>query len=122
MATTCITTGVIFNGVAGFIAATTDAGRTWDRGRLPTGVGNFSNIACPTTSTCYALDQDALGHGTVRATSDAGRTWTLQRLPSVSGYMSGIACPSPIRRVVAVGRFRRGHGGDLLHRRCGGGN
>lgn len=39
----------------GVIASTTDDGQTWQRASLPQGVVGVMDIACPTTSSCFAL-------------------------------------------------------------------
>lgn len=75
------------------IAVTHDGGRTWRTGPA----GEYSSIACPTTTRCYAAVH---GEDNLVTTDDGGRTWSARRLPvtGVDGWKvqfgPTIACPT----------------------------
>ena len=75
---------------------TTDGGHSWHDFTIPAESvqsGVLTSVACPSTSVCYAIDDD----GDYFDTTDGGRTW-LGVLPQLEGgYGVGIACPTPAR-------------------------
>ena len=62
-----------------------------------------NGVACPSTTTCYAVGQNASG-GVILATSNSGTTWTSQSVPSGTNVLNGIACPS-VTTCYAVGGY-----------------
>ena len=67
-----------------------------------------NGIACPSTTTCYAVGQNASG-GVILATSNSGTTWTSQSVPSGSSDLIAVACPS-VTTCYAVGQNSSGGG------------
>ena len=86
------------------ILATTDGGTTWSPQAVPTGIAGLQGIACPTTSTCFAVGTDTVeadGSGVI-TTSDGGATWTQLTAPTGVGTLEAIACAN-VTSCVAVG-------------------
>jgi photosystem II stability/assembly factor-like uncharacterized protein len=86
------------------ILATTDGGTTWSPQAVPNGIAGLQGIACPTTSTCFAVGTDtaeADGSGVI-TTSDGGATWTQLTAPTGAGALEAIACAN-VTTCVAVG-------------------
>lgn len=71
------------------ILSSTDAGRSWRPSLYIEGLG-ITEIACSTTSTCVAGEEDG---DSVDVTRDSGSTWTTHAFPS--GLAVGeVSCPS----------------------------
>jgi hypothetical protein len=79
------------------IIVTTDSGATWQTESADTGHQWLVGIACPSTTTCFAV-----GGGEIFATTDAGSTWTDSLTPTGTDPLVGIACPTT-SSCVAVG-------------------
>jgi photosystem II stability/assembly factor-like uncharacterized protein len=79
-------------GVVAGMVKTTDGGSTWSSLVVPTGASGLSGVACPTSTTCYAVGND--GADIIFATTDGGSSWTTQTAPYPVGVLSGIACTS----------------------------
>jgi photosystem II stability/assembly factor-like uncharacterized protein len=88
----------------GVIAATTDAGTTWHRQRVPDGYTYLSAIACPQVGVC---ETSGYGPRSVLGTVDGGSTWTPQG--PAGGLLYGIDCATP-SICVAVGDTKFGRG------------
>jgi photosystem II stability/assembly factor-like uncharacterized protein len=43
------------SGPQGFLASTADSGETWQQAQLPQGIAVVRDVACPTSTDCYAL-------------------------------------------------------------------
>ncbi len=93
-------TGTNDNTGGGDIIATPDAGATWSTKTLTPWYEGLGGIACPSTSTCYAGDNNTPtygeGAGNILATHNAGNT----RMPHAArrpGEFVAVACPSVIR-------------------------
>jgi photosystem II stability/assembly factor-like uncharacterized protein len=71
------------------ILSSTDAGRSW-RTRLDIQGPGINEIACSTTSTCVAGEEDG---DTVNVTTDSGSTWTTRAFPPGLG-VGEVTCPS----------------------------
>ncbi|MHB8289608.1 MAG: hypothetical protein ACYDEY_10300 [Acidimicrobiales bacterium] len=67
-----------------------------------------NGIACPSTTTCYAVGQNGSG-GVILATSNSGTTWTSQSVPSGTSDLIAVACPS-VTTCYAVGQNSSGGG------------
>ncbi len=86
--------GTSGNDASGVVDFTTDGGAGWTMGQLPSGIAGLNGIACPSTTTCYAVGEEGSSTGVVVASADGGRTWTQQALPSQVLALYGIRCPS----------------------------
>lgn len=80
----------------GYAERTTDDGATWQQQSLPVGVAVLAaNLSCPTTTTCFAIGFDELGHKYVLVTTtNSGTTWTASSLPAGLVYVTGMDCPT----------------------------
>jgi hypothetical protein len=83
------------------IQATTDSGSTWTAQKLPKDSGHISALACPSTSICYGVGENATDHdgqisifGEIVVTTDSGATWQYQVIPSGTSSISAATCPS----------------------------
>lgn len=52
-------------------------------------------VACPSTTTCYAVGHNSTSSADILATTDGGATWTNQTVPSGVASLDAVACPSP---------------------------
>ena len=76
-------------------SATANSGSTWTTQTVPSGTSYLNAIACPSTTTCYAVGQNnSNAVGVILATTNSGSTWTTQTLPSGTALLYGIACTS----------------------------
>jgi hypothetical protein len=105
----CSTTGASGGSTT---STTTGAGAPWIGGfateTLPTPVNSLTDVACPTTSRCWAVGSTVGGAGApngaaVITTRDGGMTWSNQVIPPEVGYLSRVACSGP-RSCTAVGQ------------------
>ena len=79
------------------VASTTDGGTSWGLLTFPSVFIPNGPIACPSTSTCYAVGNDSDPNQIyLLTTTDSGTTWTQESFPpATSGFFgSPIACPS----------------------------
>lgn len=77
-------------GRRGQIWTTTDGGSTWQP--EPTPAAGIEAIACPTLTTCYAVDFN----GGIIVSSDGGLTWSSQVTPpGTPDTLLVISCPAP---------------------------
>jgi photosystem II stability/assembly factor-like uncharacterized protein len=78
---------------------------------VPSGTSYLNAIACPSTTTCYAVGENSSGSGgaIVLATTDSGTTWTTETVPSGTALLYGIACTSTTT-CYAVGAIVISHG------------
>jgi photosystem II stability/assembly factor-like uncharacterized protein len=67
---------------------------TWQVSASYPAVSGVSEIACPSTSVCYAAGTDSSKAGDVLRTSDTGIRWRSETLPSGVDGITGISCPS----------------------------
>jgi photosystem II stability/assembly factor-like uncharacterized protein len=67
---------------------------TWQVSASYPAVSGVSEIACPSTSVCYAAGTDSSKAGDVLKTTDTGINWRTETLPSGVGAITGLSCPS----------------------------
>ena len=82
---------------SGIILSSTNGGTTWNTQSDPAGSTSLSNIACPSTTTCYATGSYFNGSKTsaiVVGTTDSGATWGVENLPTAIIRLTVISCPS----------------------------
>lgn len=95
-------------GAVGALARTTDGGRSWTRGSVPT-AGALIDVAFPTRTTGYALDDD----GGLFRTGNGGTSWKTLGTGSATAARAVLA---PGERVVVAvgprGLRRSGDGGE----------
>ena len=94
-------------------SATTNSGSTWTTQTVPSGTNYLNDIACPSTTTCYAVGASNSNSGAILATTNSGSTWTTQTVPSGTYYLKAIACPSTTT-CYAVGENSSGSGGAII--------
>lgn len=83
------------------VAASTDQYRQVG---LPGGIGILLGIACPSSTTCYAVGSTHLnagGRGLIVTTHDRGRSWSTTLVAGAASF-AGISCPGE-NRCTAVG-------------------
>ncbi len=83
---------------------------------LPTPVNALSDVACTSSSRCWAVGSTTGGSGAPNGaalvtTADGGTSWTGQTIPSTVAYLSAIAC-SDRRHCIAVGQAAQYPGGQ----------
>ncbi len=71
--------------------------------------GTSSDIACPSTTTCYAVGTNSSSEDKIFSTSTGGAKWTQVNAPSGVKTLSSISCPS-ITTCYAVGAGSSGSG------------
>jgi hypothetical protein len=78
-------------------------------GLVPSGLGNFLGLSCPTVSACVAVGgsteqvvEERTGQATAVFSRDGGASWTKSTVPVGLGPLNGVSCPSAVR-CVAVG-------------------
>lgn len=102
----CLAVGAGAMGSGGSsILRSTDGGRSWTFGQVPSNSTGISTISCSSVPTCEA----PTAHG-VMATTDGGAHWVVQRLPlRNSAYMAAVSCPSTTtcQAVAALGETMR---------------
>src|ERR1017187_314861 len=95
-------------------SATANSGSTWTTQTVPSGTSYLNAIACPSTTTCYAVGENNSNSGAIiLATTNSGSTWTTQTVPSGTNYLKAIACPSTTT-CYAVGEDSSGSGGAII--------
>src|SRR5208283_374396 len=77
-------------GAEGTTFVTTDGGRRWRTGSLPSNY-TFAAFSCPTAGHCFALNDYG---GALFSTTDGGRTWSLVGTAIQGAYTSLFSCPS----------------------------
>jgi hypothetical protein len=77
----------------------------WSTQGVPHGIATLGQIACPTTSTCFATARTTSDRLAVIATTNGGKAWTTQLLPkaAASAREVAIVCPSGHDCMVAGG-------------------
>ncbi len=85
--------------VGGLLTGTTvpirpNVATTWRVSASYPGIPGINSIACPSTSTCYAVGRSrSTVSGDMIATSNGGATWTQRSVPA-RRYLGNIVCPS----------------------------
>lgn len=103
-------TACVAGGAAGTVLQTADGGSTWTIDAPDaTGRGDFTSIACPSATQCFAVSNGGSG-GTLEESSDGGTTWQTStwQAPQVEGESdAGLASISCIDadHCVAVGHL-----------------
>jgi photosystem II stability/assembly factor-like uncharacterized protein len=86
-ASECVAAGAGPNG-SGVVGVTTDAGKSWQAGSLPSATPSLSSVACADTQHCMAVGQDS-----IVVTSNGGASWVDRVVPSPAGTnLLGVAC------------------------------
>ncbi len=67
---------------------------TWQVSASFPATSGASEIACPSTSVCYAAGTDSSKAGDVLKSTDTGTTWRTEALPPGVGGITGLSCPS----------------------------
>jgi photosystem II stability/assembly factor-like uncharacterized protein len=87
-------------GLYGAIATTSDGGISWYSLSYTVTTEPLVRVRCPTTSTCFALGNEALYHirggpypASILGTTDGGRTW-LKLYETPFGGIQDISCPT----------------------------
>lgn len=52
---------VVFPGTAGFLASSTNGGKSWSSAELPPGVQSVEGVSCPSANTCFAMASKSPG-------------------------------------------------------------
>ncbi len=102
-ASTCLAVGSAAGPPEGFVAATTDGGRTWGQQLLPAGVMHLRALACLSADHCVAAGNRTDGPALL-GTSDGGRTWRSLTYPTDVRSLASVSCAA--RRCWAVGSTR----------------
>ncbi len=79
-------------------------------------VAGFYDIACPTTSICFAVGaaQDGSSVGiAIYSTTDGGTSWQDVQVPNISGALSAISCTS-VTFCMAVGAIENADSATLI--------
>lgn len=81
-----------------------DGGFVWTRQTVPSDVGQLENVACASTTRCWAtgITRDAPPRAAIIATTDGGVTWKRQRPPAGGGIGERISCVSASRCWIAT--------------------
>ncbi len=93
--------GQTSNGVASGGLWSTTNGTSWSSQNIPTSVA-LNDVACPSTSTCFAVGTSSSATGVALGTTDGGSTWTILTVPPGVGALDGVACTS-MQDCIAVG-------------------
>ena len=101
--------GQTSNGVASGGLWSTTNGTSWSSQNIPTSVA-LNDVACPSTSTCFAVGTSSSATGVALGTTDGGSTWTILTVPPGVGALDGVACTSMQDCIAVGGGFdRRDH-------------
>lgn len=93
------------------IMTTSNGGASWKKSRLPSNIGDVSDIACPSATGCIALAlKGPLGpHSAVfLVTKNLGKSWAVVKTPG--GSTPGAITCSSTTSCIAVGFASGGHG------------